>query len=285
VNINEGDYVLAVNGVPMTVDQDPWVALDGLAGKTIALTVNDRPDMQGARREIVTAMDVNQSARLRHLAWIEANRQKVARATDGQAGYIYVRSTGVDGQTELMRQFRFQHTLKALVIDERFNSGGQIPDRFVEILDRQPLAYFGVRDGQNWAWPPVANFGPKVMLINGWSGSGGDAFPDYFRRAGLGPLIGERTWGGVIGISGVPGLVDGGIVTAPTFRQYRPDGTWFAEGHGVDPDIEVVNNPADIVRGDDAQLDRAIEEIKARLKRPEFVAPKRPAREDRSRGQ
>ena len=115
--------------------------------------------------------------------------------------------------------------------------------------------------GKNWQWPPSANFGPKVMLINGWSGSGGDAFPDYFRKAGLGPLIGTRTWGGLIGISGAPRLIDGGGVTVPTFRMYDPDGKWFLEGHGVDPDIEVPEDPTALAKGRDPQLEKAIEVI------------------------
>src|SRR3546814_13087995 len=117
--------------------------------------------------------------------------------------------------------FYAQNDKAAMIIDERFNNGGQIPDRFIELLNRPALAYWDVRDGKNWSWPPVAHFGPKVMLINGWSGSGGDAFPDYFRKAGLGPLIGTRTWGGLIGITGAPGLIDGGRVTAPRSDERR----------------------------------------------------------------
>ena len=204
----------------------------------------------------------------------------VDAATGGNAGYIYVRSTGVDGQNELIRQFTAQLDKKALVIDERFNSGGQIPDRFIEMLDRKPLAFWATRDGVNWSWPPAGNFGPKVMLINGWSGSGGDAFPDYFRKAGLGPLIGSRTWGGLIGISGSPGLVDGGGVTVPTFRMLDPNGNWFAEGHGVEPDIPVDENPTELAKGNDPQLERAIQEVQQRLAQMP-AAPKRPAAEKR----
>ena len=142
----------------------------------------------------------------------------------------------------MIRQFKANLDKKALIIDERFNSGGQIPNRFIEILNRKPLAFWATRDGIGMQSPPAGNFGPKVMLIIGWSGSGGDAFPDYFRKAGLGPLIGTRTWGGLIGISGVPGLIDGGGITVPTFRMYNPDGTWFKEGHGVDPDIPVAED-------------------------------------------
>ena len=176
-------------------------------------------------------------------------------------GYIYVRSTGVDGQNELIRQFTAQLDKKALIIDERFNDGGQIPDRFIEVLNRKPLAFWATRDGAAWGWPPAGNFGPKVMLINGWSGSGGDAFPDYFRKTGLGPLIGTRTWGGLIGISGVPTLIDGGTITVPTFRMYNPDGTWFKEVHGVDPDINVPENLTEGAKGIDNQLETAITQI------------------------
>jgi tricorn protease len=170
---------------------------------------------------------------------------------------------------------------EGLIVDERFNSGGQIPDRFIELLNRKPLAFWAVRDGKNWQWPPVAHFGPKVMLINGWSGSGGDAFPDYFRKAGLGPLVGSRTWGGLIGISGSPPLIDGGAVTVPTFRMYNPDGTWFKEGHGVDPDIVVPEDLAELARGIDTQLEKAIQEVMKRLKEQPPSIPKQPSYEKR----
>ena len=202
-------------------------------------------------------------------------------ATDGKVGYIYVRSTGIDGQNELIRQFMAQWDKEGLIIDERFNSGGQIPDRFIELLNRKPLAYWAVRDGKDWQWPPVAHFGPKVMLINGWSGSGGDAFPDFFRKSGLGPLIGSRTWGGLIGISGAPQLIDGGNVTVPTFRMYDPDGKWFLEGHGVDPDIEAKEDPTSLAKGGDSQLEKAIEVVLDSLKNSGYIKPEHPPVEDR----
>jgi tricorn protease len=210
---------------------------------------------------------------LRFRAWIEERRQIVDKATNGKVGYIYVQSTGTDAQNELMRQFIAQWKKDGLVIDERWNSGGQIPDRFIELLNRPILAYWAVRDAPAQQWPPIAHRGPKVMLINGWSGSGGDAFPFYFREAGLGPLIGTRTWGGLIGISGVPPLVDGGTITVPTFRMFDPKGQWFAEGHGVDPDIPVDDDPAQLAKGSDPQLQRAIEEVTKRI----ASAPKPPS--------
>ncbi len=279
VNVKEGDYVLAVSGRAIDTAKAPWAAFAGLAGKTVDLVVNDKPSMDGARHVLVKPLD--SEVRLRYLAWVESNRKHVDDATGGKIGYIYVPNTGIEGQTELVRQFAAQFTKQGLIIDERFNSGGQIPDRFVELLDRKPLAFWAVRDGMNWQWPPVANFGPKVMLINGWSGSGGDAFPDFFRAAGVGPLIGMRTWGGLIGISGSPWIVDGGRVTVPTFRMYAPDGTWFAEGHGVDPDIEVPEDPGQLARGVDTQLERAIEEVMNRLKTNPPVHPKTPAYQKR----
>ncbi len=279
INVHKGDCILAVNGEPLDVTKAPWAAFAGLADKTVELTVNSKPTMEGAHKVVVQTL--SDETRLRHLAWIESNRKRVDEATNGHVGYVYVPSTGIDGQTELVRQFAAQFSKDGLIIDERFNSGGQIPDRFIELLDRKSLAFWAVRDGRNWQWPVIANFGPKVMLINGWSGSGGDAFPDYFRKAGLGPLIGTRTWGGLIGISGAPGLIDGGSVTVPTFRMYNPDGTWFKEGHGVDPDIEVAGDPSQLANGVDPQLERGIQEVLALVKAHPPVSPKQPAYEKR----
>jgi len=272
VNVKEGEYVLAVDGRPVDTKRDPWASFEDLGKKTVVLTVNGSPSASGARQVVVTCLD--DETELRFRAWIEERRQLVDKATNGKVGYIYVQSTGTDAQNELMRQFMAQWKKDGLIIDERWNSGGQIPDRFVELLNRPILSYWAVRDAPSQQWPPVAHRGAKVMLINGWSGSGGDAFPFYFREAGLGPLIGTRTWGGLIGISGAPALVDGGGITVPTFRMYDPKGQWFAEGHGVDPDIPVDDDPSQIAKGTDPQLQRAIEEVTKRM----ASAPKAPAR-------
>jgi len=280
LDVKEGDYLLAVNGAPVDTTKDPWAAFQGLADATVLLTVNDKPETEGARHVLVKTL--GDETRLRNLAWIEANRKRVEERTGGRVGYIYVPSTGIDGQTELERMFMGQYAKEGMIIDERFNNGGQIPDRFVELLNRPLYNYWATRDGADWQWPPVSHVGPKVMLINQWSGSGGDCFPFYFRAAGLGPLIGKRTWGGLIGISGAPGLIDGGGVTVPTFSFYSTDGEWIVEGYGVDPDIEVVDDPALMVDGGDPQLDRAIEEVMRRLRENPPVPPKRPAYTDRS---
>jgi tricorn protease len=272
VDVKAGDYVLAVNGLPLDTSCAPWAAFDGLAEQPVVLTVNSRPTTEGSRQVVVKTL--KSEVELRFREWIEQRRRRVDEATGGKAGYIYVQSTGVDAQNELVRQFMAQWDKDGLVIDERWNSGGQIPDRFIELLNRPLLSYWATRDGESQQWPPVAMSGPKVMLINGWSGSGGDAFPFYFREARLGPLVGMRTWGGLIGISGLPTLVDGGSVTAPTFRMFDVRGKWFAEGHGVDPDIEVVDDPTPLAKGVDPQLERAIEELKKAM----AAAPPRPAR-------
>ena len=169
-----------------------------------------------------------------------------------------------------------QWHLPGLIIDDRFNNGGQIPVRFIELLNRKPLAYWDIRDGQTWQWPPVVHFGPKALLINGWSGTGGDAFPNYFRKSGLSPLIDSRTWGGLIGISGAPSLIDNGVVTVPTFRMFDPDGEWFKEGHGVDPDIEVIEHPTALAKGIDPQLEAAIENVLMQIEKDGFKKPKTP---------
>ena len=281
VNVKEGEYILAVNGMALADYTDPWAAFEGLSNETVELTVSSTPDWENVRSVVVKTM--SDETRLRNLAWIESNRKRVDEESGGKLGYIYVPSTGIDGQNELVRQFYGQWNKQGLVVDERFNNGGQIPDRFIELLNRKPLAYWNVRDGKDWQWPPVGNFGSMVMLINGWSGSGGDAFPDYFRKAGLGPLIGGRTWGGLIGISGAPTLIDGGGVTVPTFRMYNPDGTWFKEGHGVDPDIQVLEDFTQLAKGVDTQLERAIAEALKLVKDKGPIHPAPPQKENRAR--
>jgi tricorn protease len=282
LDVKEGDYLLAVNGLPVDPGLEIYAAFQGLADKPVFLKINARPALEGAREILVQT--VTNEARLRHLAWIEKNRQQVDQASGGKLGYVYVPDTGRGGQSELVRQFRAQYNKAGLIIDERFNSGGQIPDRFIELLARKTINYWGVRDGTDWAWPAVANSGPKAMLVNGWSGSGGDCFPYYFQKLGLGPVIGTRTWGGLVGMTGAPGLIDGGSVTVPTFGIYSTKGDWIIEGHGVDPDITVVDDPSLMARGKDPQLERAIDEVLKALKRsppPEVKKPKYPIRAGR----
>jgi tricorn protease len=309
VKVKEGDFLLAVNGVPVDTTRDPWAAFVGLANRTITITVSDEPILRSAasatepaakddtaderhappsgQREVVVQALASEDD-LRYRAWVERNRAYVDEMTSGRVGYVYVPDTGVNGQNNLFRQFYGQTGKQALIIDERWNGGGQIPTRFIELLKRPVVNYWARRDGNDWIWPPDAHHGPKVMLINGLAGSGGDAFPSYFRQAGLGKLIGTRTWGGLVGISGNPGLIDGGNVTAPTFGYYKLDGNWGIEGHGVDPDIEVVDDPAKMVgyyhgpAGADPQLDAAIELMLRAIEDQPFTPPSRPGGPDRS---
>jgi tricorn protease len=260
VKIAEGDYILAVNRRPLEAGSDPWSAFAGLEKRTVLLTVNGSPIMDGAREVLVETMSWEEEANLRHLAWVEANRRRVEEASQGRIGYIYMPNTGAAGQNNLMRQFKAQHHLPALIIDERFNAGGQLANRFLELLGRRPFAYLATRYGPNNRSPAVAHYGPQVMLINGWAGSGGDALPWYFRTANRGPILGVRTWGGLIGPAMSHRLIDGGSIVVPPMRLYGPEGRWFAEGHGVDPDIEVIEDPGALARGVDVQLERAITE-------------------------
>ncbi len=281
--VHEGDYLLAVNGVPVDPALDPWVAFIGTAEKTTRLTVSEHPKLDDEAREVLV-VPLSSERVLRYRAWIEANRRYVEEKSGGQVGYIYVPNTGVEGQSDLFRQFYGQRNKKALIIDERWNGGGQIPTRFIELLNRPVTNYWAVRDGErkNFPWPPDAHQGPKCMLINGLAGSGGDAFPAYFRQAGLGELIGERTWGGLVGIGRGPVLIDGAFLSEPSFAYYEKDGTWGIEGHGVDPDIEVVADPAALAKGIDPQLDTAIERMLEEIEAHPYVVPPVPDYPDRS---
>ncbi len=280
VKAKEGDYILAVNGIALDTGKDPWAAFQGLAGKTVALTVNEKPSIEGSWEVIVETL--GDETRLRYLEWVEKNRKRIEEATKGRVGYIYMPDTSVPGQTELIRQYYAQMDKDGFIVDERFNSGGQLADRFVELLSRPRVHYIAWRYGKEIPQPEMANPGPKVMLINGWSGSGGDALPYTFKGQGVGPVIGTRTYGALIGPASGHMLVDGGYHTVPEGRIYGNDGKWFAEGHGVDPDIEVVADPNQLARGLDPQVERAIEEIMRLIEvnPPRFV--EKPAYQDRS---
>jgi len=282
VDVKEGDYLLAVNGVPVDPAKDPWASFQGLQGQTVTLTVSESPKIDDDARHVLVKLDQSEYM-LRFRSWVEKNRRYVEEQTNGAVGYIYVPNTSIWGQNELVRQLHGQRTREALIIDERWNGGGQVPTRFVELLNRPIANYWALRDhDEPYPWYPDAHHGPKCMLINGLAGSGGDYFPFWFKEAGVGKLIGTRTWGGLVGISGNPRLVDGGITTAPTFAFFRPDGRWGIEGHGVDPDIEVIDDPSLMVGGKDPQLDAAIAHMLDEIKNNPYVVPKIPKRPDRS---
>ena len=281
VDVAVGDYLLAVEGMPVDAGKDPWAAFQGMGGATVTLTFSSKPDLDdGARRVVVELLGDERP--LRYRSWVEANRAYVDEQSGGRVGYIYVPNTSIFGQDELVRQFFGQLHKEALIIDERWNGGGQVPTRFVELLNRPVANYWAVRETDSFVTPADAHHGPKCMLINALAGSGGDYFPFWFREAGVGKLIGTRTWGGLVGISGNPALIDGTRITAPTFAFYRTDGSWGIEGHGVDPDIEVVDDPALMADGGDPQLDAAIAHMLEELEANPYVPPARPDYPDRS---
>jgi tricorn protease len=281
VDVSEGDYLIAVNHKPVDSSLPVYAAFQGLDGKTVTITVNDKPSTDGAREVVVKTL--SSESDLRHYAWVNSNLEYVDEQTGGKVGYIYVPNTGREGQNELYRQFMGQVSKDALIIDERFNGGGQIPDRFVELLGRKNINYWARQDFKSFSTPYVTHDGPKVMLINGWAGSGGDAFPYYFQKQGVGPLVGKRTWGGLVGISFGISFIDGGAVTAPSFGFYTLDKGWEIENYGVDPDYEIENPPNLLYQGIDKQLDKSIEVVKDLLKTNPPPTVTKPEYPDRSK--
>jgi tricorn protease len=285
VNLKEGDYILAVNGNPVDATKDPYAAFEGTAGQSVMLKVNSQPGMAGARDVLIETMTAGQERRLRHLEWIEANRKKVSDLSNGEIGYMYMPNTGGDGQTELLRQFYAQIDKQGFIIDERFNAGGQLGDRFLEMLNRTNVYNIAWRNAGVSRIPGKGNDAPKAMLINGNAGSGGDAFPWGFKTLNMGPIIGERTLGILVGPATGHQLIDGGGITVPDARLYGPDGKWFPEGYGISPTIEVWDDPAQLAKGNDPQLLRAVEEVKKLIKeKPRKLAPKPPFEDRTSKG-
>jgi tricorn protease len=275
VNVKAGDYILAVNDRELHSSDNIYSFFEGTAGNQVVLKVGANPDGKNSRE--VTVVPVESEEGLRHLAWIESNRRKVDHATGGRVAYVYVPNTAGGGYTSFNRYFFSQVGKEAVIIDERFNEGGQLADYIIDYLKRPIMSRVVTREGHDWSSPSEAIYGPKVMIINEMSGSGGDALPWYFRKAGLGPLIGTRTWGGLVGIGGYPELLDGGGVTAPRAALYGLNGEWEVENRGVAPDYEVDLDPAAYRQGHDAQLDKAIDVVMQQLKEHPLPQFKRPA--------
>ena len=277
VDVSVGDYVLAVNGVSTGEVQNFYQLLENTGGDVITLTVNDRPRERGSRDVMVKT--VTSETRLRYLDWVDDRARRVEELSGGRIGYVHLPNTATDGNRELFKRFMPQMNKDALIIDARYNGGGFIPDRMIELVSRKPLNYWKRRGLEPAATPIFSHTGPKATLINGYSSSGGDAFPYYFRKLGLGPLIGTRTWGGLIGISGNPSLADGGSILASTFRFMSTDGDWAVENEGVSPDIEVVDRPELVAAGDDPTLEAAVKYLLAELEKTppvEVEAPPAP---------
>ena len=239
--------------------------LEGKADRVVTLKLNNRADVAGARDERVRP--VKSESNLRYLDWVESRQELVNKLSGGRVGYIHVPNTAVEGNRELFKNFYPQSRKEALIIDDRYNGGGFIPDRMIELLERKPLNYWVRRGTGANSTPVFAHAGPKAMLINGYAGSGGDALPYYFRLRGLGRVFGTTTWGGLIGLSGNPQLMDGGSLSAPTFRFLDLEGNWAVEGVGVDPDVEVVDRPDALARGEDPTLEAAVKYLMDELRR------------------
>ncbi|MCU0424949.1 MAG: PDZ domain-containing protein [Candidatus Kapabacteria bacterium] len=275
VNVNVGDYVLAVNGRPLTAAQNLYSLFEKTADKQTTLTLNSRPSMEGART--VTVVPTSSEAGLRNRAWIENNRRFVDSASKGKLAYVYMPNTGFDGYASFNRYYFSQLDREGVVLDERFNGGGLVADYIIDMLNRPILAGWESRYGKQFLSPRASIYGAKVMIVNEYAGSGGDAMPQYFRRRSLGKLVGKRTWGGLVGISGYPPLMDGGSVTSPSFGTTSPEGAWEVENVGVAPDIDVEMDPKLCAQGRDPQLERAVEQALKELQANPVKRPSRPA--------
>ncbi len=263
VDVSVGDYLLAVNGMEITDDDNLFEFFQNLAGKQVVLTVNDKPSMNDAREVTVEPLRSERALRLRD--WVDGNRDKVAAATNGRAGYVYMPNTAGAGYEFFTRYFFSQLDKDGVIIDERFNGGGHIADFVVDMLDRPLVNYWTNRSGSFEQSPTATVLGPKVMLINESAGSGGDWLPFAFKKRNIGTIVGTRTWGGLVGISGMPELLDGGAVTVPNWAFFNPDGSWGVENYGVAPDVYVQQTPKDVIAGKDPQLDKAIQIINQQL--------------------
>jgi tricorn protease len=277
VNVRAGEYILAVNGAELRSTDNLYQRLEGTANKQAVLRVG--PDPGGANARDVTVVPVPTDNPLRYLAWIEENRRIVDRLSGGKLAYVHLPDTSVGGYTNFNRYYFAQVGKQGVVVDERFNGGGSQADYIIDYLRRDLMAFRVARHGEDFPSPLAAIFGPKAMIINEYAGSGGDAMPFYFRKAKLGPLIGKRTWGGLVGgLGGWPVLMDGGVVTPPALGFYNPGGSWEVENFGITPDIEVELDPKTVRAGKDPQLEKAVEYLLAELKknpprqykRPEF---------------
>ncbi|MFC1502547.1 PDZ domain-containing protein [bacterium] len=275
VNVLEGDYLLAVNGRPLRSPANLYSLFEKTAGKETFLTINDRPSEKGSRT--VTVVPVANESGLRNRAWVEGNRRKVDAMTQGRVAYVYMPNTANAGYTYFNRYYYSQLNKEAVIVDERFNGGGSAADYIIDMMDRSLLSYWATREGKEFTTPTASIFGPKVMIINEYAGSGGDAMPLYFARRNLGKLVGKRTWGGLVGIYDYPVLMDGGRVTAPRLAIYSPEGEWEVENIGVPPDVEVEMNPEAVIKGSDPQLEKAVEIILRELKAKPVEKKKRPA--------
>lgn len=273
VNAKEGDYIVAVNGKNVTATDNLYSFFENTAGKIVELTISTTPDNAASR--VVKVVPVANESALRNRDWVEGNLKKVNEATKGQVAYVYVPNTTTLGHEYFKRYFYPQANKKAIIVDERFNGGGQLADYYIDLLQKPYQAYWNMRYGKDLKSPSASIQGPKVMIIDETAGSGGDMLPWMFRKFNVGTLVGKRTWGGLVGILGFPEFLDGGGVTAPNVGIWTKDG-FVVENVGVAPDIEVEQTPADVIKGRDPQLEKAIEVALKELEKNPQTEPKRP---------
>lgn len=283
ININEGDYIVAINGTKLSSNVNPYQLLEQTAGREINITVNSNSSMNGSRTVLVKP--VRSERNLRYMDWVEGNRRKVDELSNGKLAYVYVPNTGGGGFTSFNRYYFSQQDKKGAIIDERNNGGGSAADYMIDIMNRQLFGYFNSKTNTNrpWTTPMAGIWGPKVMIINERAGSGGDLLPYMFKEANIGMLIGTRTWGGLVGTWDTPRFIDGGRMVAPRGGFYDVDGNWAVEGEGVAPDIEVIQHPKLVLQGNDPQLERAVQEAMKQLKNKEFELMPEPAPPIRSK--
>jgi tricorn protease len=281
VEMSEGDYILAVNNLPFSDDRPFYASLEARAGKEVVLTVNDKPSTEGSREVVVRTLPSER--RLRYVDWVRGNREHVAEKTDGVAAYIHIPDMWKDGLIEFNTWFYPQLDKEAMVVDVRWNGGGAVSQMILERFRRPVVSFDRSRGGGVTTYPYRTLNGPFVVLLNEFAGSDGDIFPMAVQLEGLAPIIGTRSWGGVVGIRGDKSLVDGGLLTQPEFAWWDPQHGWELENTGVVPDIEVQNLPQELAKGVDAQLDRAVKELmKMHREDPPIEAAFGPPR-DRSR--
>ncbi|MBT0585331.1 S41 family peptidase [Alteromonas oceanisediminis] len=275
VKAKAGDFIISINGRLTNAVSNVYELLENTQGQPTELVLSESPNTKKTWE--TTVKPVESETGLRYINWVQSRIDYVRKASNGRIGYVHLPNTAMAGNREMFKTFMPQTTKDAMIIDDRYNGGGFIPEHMITWLARKPLNYWKRRGVEPTKTPNFAHDGPKAMLINGYSSSGGDALPYYFRQAGLGKLIGTRTWGGLIGTSGNPDLVDGGVLIAATFRILDNDGNWIIENEGVEPDIEVIDRPELIYQGKDPSLDRAIEELLKALedkrKKPLTVPP------------
>jgi tricorn protease len=279
IQVSEGDYLLEVNGKALAPPTNLYSLFEGTAGRQAMIRVNSTPSIEGSR--LISVVPIASEDSLRTRAWVEENRRRVDKLSGGRLAYVWLPNTGGPGYTSFTRYYYAQQDKEGAVIDERYNHGGMVADYIVNELDRKLMGYFAQRDGNSSTSPTAGIYGPKVMIVNESAGSGGDALPFYFHLRKVGPLVGTRTWGGLVGTLGTPSTIDGGGITAPSLAFYNLAGKWDIENIGVTPDIEVENTPAETMKGHDPQLERAVQEALKMLEQNPVKRAPRPAPIDR----